>query len=271
MSGLVGSIPMHSRHHRPDRVPRPSSSGFIRIALPRHVAALATIVVMVLAAARPLHAQRADSARAGVRRAAADSTRAAQLPKPPLSPRRAFLYSLALPGYAQSVLGRPTAGALFVLTESIALVMLRESAADLRQAQALPHATRSSSIGYESEPVTPITQVVRVQRAPRRHPSRTRRGLDRLPVRESPVRCGGRLRRRAPLGSADADLHRAASRRRGRSRRRCAGERRRPRRAVAEPRADGDRSSAPIGVFDSGLGRTHGRARDHAPAARRSI
>ena len=157
MSGLVGSIPMHSRHHRPDRVRRPSSSGWIRIALPRHAAALAAIVVIVLAAARPLHAQRADSARAGVRRTAADSTRAAQLPKPPLSPRRAFLYSLALPGYSQSVLGRPTAGALFVLTESIALVMLRESAADLRQAKRF----RTDSlvvIGYDPNGA-PITQV----------------------------------------------------------------------------------------------------------------
>jgi hypothetical protein len=41
------------------------------------------------------------------------------------------------------VLGRPTAGALFVLTESIALVMLRESAADLaRRSASAP--TRSS-------------------------------------------------------------------------------------------------------------------------------
>jgi hypothetical protein len=140
-------------------VTRPSSSGFMRIAFPRYAVALAATVVLALAAARPLHAQRADSARAGVRRSAADSTRAA-LPKPPLSPRRAFLYSLALPGYSQSVLGRPTAGALFVLTESIALVMLRESAADLRQAKRF----RSDSvvvIGYESNgtSVVPITQV----------------------------------------------------------------------------------------------------------------
>ena len=157
MSGLVGSIPMHSRHHRPDRVTRLSSSGFIRIALTRPVAALATIVASVFAAARPLHAQRADSARAGVGRTAGDSTRARQLPKPPLSPRRAFLYSLALPGYSQSVLGRPTAGALFVLTESIALVMLRESAADLRQAKQF-QTDSLVVIGFEPTG-TPILQV----------------------------------------------------------------------------------------------------------------
>jgi hypothetical protein len=160
MSGLVGSIPMHSRHHRPDRVRRLPSSRCIRIALPRRIAALAAIVVMVLAVGQPLHAQRSDSARVGVRRSAGDSTRAAQIPKPPLSPRRAFLYSLALPGYSQSVLGRPTAGALFVLTESIALVMLRESAAELRQAKRF----LSDSlvvIGYETNGTTvvPITQV----------------------------------------------------------------------------------------------------------------
>ena len=130
----------------------------MRIAIPRPAVALAAIVVFALVAARPLQAQRADSARAGVRRTAADSARVAQIPKPPLSPRRAFLYSLALPGYSQSVLGRPTAGALFVLTESIALVMLRESSADLRQAKRF----RTDSlivIGYESNGTTPITQV----------------------------------------------------------------------------------------------------------------
>jgi hypothetical protein len=122
---------------------------------------LIAIAAISLGASRPLRAPRADSARAGVVRHAADSNRA-RIPKPPLSPRRAFLYSLALPGYSQSVLGRPTAGALFVLTESIALVMLRESAADLREARRF----RTDSlvvIGYEVDPTgtappTPITQ-----------------------------------------------------------------------------------------------------------------
>jgi len=109
----------------------------------------------IAAAPAPAHAQRADSARAGVGRAASDTARAR--PRPPLSPRRAFLYSLALPGYSQSVLNRPTAGALFMLTESIALVMLRESAADLRQARRF----RTDSlvvIGYDAAGA-PITQV----------------------------------------------------------------------------------------------------------------
>jgi hypothetical protein len=157
-SGLVGSIPMHSRHHRPERVRRLPSFGCIRIALrARHIAAMAGILVLLLSAAQPLGAQRADSAQAGVRRGTADSSRRAP-PKPPLSPRRAFLSSLVLPGYSQAVLGRPTAGALFVLTETIAIAMLRESAADLRQARRF----RTDSlvvIGYEANGTTPITQV----------------------------------------------------------------------------------------------------------------
>jgi hypothetical protein len=55
--------------------------------------------------------------------------------KPPLSPRRAFLYSLAVPGYAQSVLGRNKAGAFELAFEAVSLVMIRISAADVREAR----------------------------------------------------------------------------------------------------------------------------------------
>lgn len=123
----------------------------------RRAVAIAAIAANMVVASRSVEAQRADSAQAGVKRSAADSVRRAQPPKPPLSPGRAFLYSLALPGYSQSVLNRPTAGALFMVTESIALVMLRESAAELRQARRF----RTDSlvvIGYEPTG-TPITQV----------------------------------------------------------------------------------------------------------------
>lgn len=74
------------------------------------------------------HAQRADSARAGA---------AAAPIRPPLSPRRAFLASLLVPGYAQTKLGRPNAAALFILTESIAILMVRETAIELREARRL--------------------------------------------------------------------------------------------------------------------------------------
>lgn len=79
-------------------------------------------------------AQRVDSASVAARIPQIDTVTQGAL-NPPLSPRRAFLYSLLAPGYAQSRLGRPTAGAIFVLSESIAIALLRESAADLRQAR----------------------------------------------------------------------------------------------------------------------------------------
>jgi hypothetical protein len=119
---------------------------------------LATALVVTVGVLTPsaLHAQRADSARVAPSTPAADtSTRA--VPKPPLSPRRAFLYSLALPGYGQSRLGRTGAGALFVLTESIAIAMLRESKADLSEARQL---RRDTLVVIGTDPTTgaPITQ-----------------------------------------------------------------------------------------------------------------
>jgi hypothetical protein len=129
------------------------NSRFSRLA--RRTAIAASLVASPFIA-RTANAQRADSATVGARPPAADSAKK-RLPKPPLSPKRAFLYSLALPGYAQSVLNRPTAGAIFVLTESIAIAMLRESAADLRQAKRL--ATDSLIVVGFTETGAPVTQV----------------------------------------------------------------------------------------------------------------
>lgn len=55
--------------------------------------------------------------------------------KPPLSPRRAFLYSALIPGSAQSILGRHKAAAIMLLVEGMSIAMLRESAADVREAR----------------------------------------------------------------------------------------------------------------------------------------
>jgi hypothetical protein len=66
--------------------------------------------------------------------------------KPPIGPRRAFVYSFFLPGYAQGVLGRHKAGATFILVEAIALGMIRESAADVHEARRL--ATDSLVLAY---------------------------------------------------------------------------------------------------------------------------
>jgi hypothetical protein len=90
--------------------------------------------VLLLASASDARGQHADSIRVSPKSPRVDTVVAA-IPTPPLSPRRAFLYSVMFPGYAQTVLGRPTAAALFILSESIGIVMLRESDAELRDAR----------------------------------------------------------------------------------------------------------------------------------------
>jgi hypothetical protein len=91
------------------------------------IAAGAALLALADGAGRVAAAQRPDSARVSAARAL----------RPPLSPRRAFLTSLIAPGYAQSVLGRPNAAALFILTEAIGVLMVGESARNLREARRL--------------------------------------------------------------------------------------------------------------------------------------
>ena len=67
---------------------------------------------------------------------------------PPLTPKRAFLYSLAVPGSAQSILDRPGAGALFVTVEAGSLVMVAKSLHDLNVARRL--AADSIVIGFDT-------------------------------------------------------------------------------------------------------------------------
>ena len=66
--------------------------------------------------------------------------------RPPLTPRRAFFYSLLAPGSAQSILDRPTAGSIFVSVEAGALVMIAKSRNDLRAARALARDSVVSAI-----------------------------------------------------------------------------------------------------------------------------
>jgi hypothetical protein len=54
---------------------------------------------------------------------------------PPLSPRRAFIYSALLPGLGQSHLDRGTAGAFFAAIELGALAMVFKTSSDLREAR----------------------------------------------------------------------------------------------------------------------------------------
>jgi hypothetical protein len=126
---------MHSRQpsttsHHAKTVSRRSTAGRKAFRCALQGALLVTLASTVAGA------QRTDSARVAARAAVPDTGRRT-VPSPPISPRRAFLYSLVLPGYAQSILGRGTAGAIFVLSESIALAMLRESRADLNEARNL--------------------------------------------------------------------------------------------------------------------------------------
>ncbi|MCY7378901.1 MAG: hypothetical protein LH467_06115 [Gemmatimonadaceae bacterium] len=108
----------------------------IRSLRARGVRRAAILVALLVSAPSSMTAQRADSARVAPRAAVRDTT-TRRVVAPPLSPRQAFLYSLVLPGYSQSVLGRPAAGAIFVLSESIAIAMWRESKADLNEARRL--------------------------------------------------------------------------------------------------------------------------------------
>ncbi len=110
------------------------------------------VVALLLVGAlapRPAVAQSADSAKAGVRTPPADSAprpfpraparRAPQVRdslSPPVSPGRAFLLSLALPGLGQSRLNRPTAGGFYFAMEAVWLAMLGKAANDLRVAKA---------------------------------------------------------------------------------------------------------------------------------------
>ncbi|MEP6833187.1 MAG: hypothetical protein ABJB74_07315 [Gemmatimonas sp.] len=63
------------------------------------------------------------------------TTAVAALRAPPITPRRAFLYSLMVPGWGQSRLDRGTAGALFASLELGSIAMVGKTTVDLKQAQ----------------------------------------------------------------------------------------------------------------------------------------
>jgi hypothetical protein len=97
----------------------------------------------LLAFAPAASAQRADSASVALRPVVVrDSTQrggprpADSLLIPPVTPRRAFLYSLAIPGLGQAALDRKIVGGAFFLIEAVALAITRRSAEDLRLAKA---------------------------------------------------------------------------------------------------------------------------------------
>jgi hypothetical protein len=81
-------------------------------------------------------AQQVDSARTAARAPNAKPPAAKDAARPPLSPKRAFLYSLLAPGYGQSVMDRPIAGVMFAGAEMTWIAMATKAAADLRFARA---------------------------------------------------------------------------------------------------------------------------------------
>jgi hypothetical protein len=107
----------------------------------------------MLAAPRSARTQQRDSARAGV----AQQKQGVDTPRPPLSPRRAFLSSLLLPGYAQTVFGRSKAAMLFAAIEVGSIGMARKSAIDLQEAKAM----RGDSVvaTYKVDPATGLALI----------------------------------------------------------------------------------------------------------------
>lgn len=124
----------------------------------------ATFAALLLAVLLPAiaAAQRVDSASASVVKAPEqERTTIPDSLRPPVTPRRAFLYSLLAPGYSQSLLGRHRAAVLMLAFEGIALAMIHESAADLQEARRT--ANDSVVISY----VTPGNSATRTIKAPR--------------------------------------------------------------------------------------------------------
>lgn len=104
------------------------------------------VVALVAPLGVPLAAQQRDSvsAKQGPQSVAKPTTTAASSSAPltqrgrftpPLTPKRAFLYSSLLPGLGQSRLDHGTSGALFASIELAAIVMMRRSQMDLREAR----------------------------------------------------------------------------------------------------------------------------------------
>ena len=136
-SGWVGSIPMHSRHLA-------LSMRFRHPGMRLSHKQILIIGAAALVGAAPAVAQQRDTANVVV--VPADSL------KPPISPRRAFLYSFLAPGYSQSVLGRHKAAMAFLFVEAVSITMIRESAADAHEARRMVNDTVVVSYGGNGSP-----------------------------------------------------------------------------------------------------------------------
>ena len=117
------------------------------------------LLCLALFVPRDAASQQRDSARAGIAKPPAKLPQPAptDTPKPPMSPRRAFLTSLLIPGYAQTVFGRDHAAMLFAVIEIGSLAMARKAAQDLAEAKAF--AGDSIVATYKIDPITGIAQI----------------------------------------------------------------------------------------------------------------
>jgi hypothetical protein len=103
--------------------------------------AKSVVLLLVFLSSRAI-AQKPDSV--GIKASATDTVKGPQGPLrapspfsgPPISPRRAFVYSALIPGLGQSALGRNYTGGTFFLIEAVSWAILRRSASDVRIAKA---------------------------------------------------------------------------------------------------------------------------------------
>ncbi len=129
-----------------------SKVGWVRF--PHSPAITLVLFCAVTLVPTPAHAQQRDSGRVGISAPAAKSqpARPDTTPHPPMTPRRAFLTSLLLPGYAQTVFGRDRAAMLFTIVEVGSIAMARKSALDLAEAKGLAHDSVVAT--YKIDPTT---------------------------------------------------------------------------------------------------------------------
>jgi hypothetical protein len=130
---------MRSRHSR-----RPRVHSVLQALRVLRVAAIMTASLASVAAA-----QVQATTRTGVQ-VRADSL------NPPISPRQAFFYSLAIPGLGQAKLDRPMVGAGFFLVEVLSIALVHRTADDLRLARAFQG--DSVPVRYAVDPVTGVVQ-----------------------------------------------------------------------------------------------------------------